>query len=187
MMYAQLGNIPFQLIMPTGIDSSQSYNYAEHQVIEGKPLLQYIGDGLETFNIQIRFHFSYCTPGLELQRLRAEAAKHQALPLLFANGTYKGRYVIDGIAVTTELTADDGSLMSVDIKLTLKEWVDSTPLETKKKQQKAKAKARKKKGKPRTKAKKAEIPQLTAASKKAGYAIKTVDGKRVAVRQGKNA
>jgi phage protein U/ElaB/YqjD/DUF883 family membrane-anchored ribosome-binding protein len=130
-MYAQLGNIPIQLIMPTGMDSSQAYNYAEHPVIEGKPLLQYIGDGLETFNIQIRFHVSYCTPGLELKRLRAEAAKHQALPLLFANGTYKGRYVITGIDVTTEITADDGSLMSVDVKTTLKEWVDTDPLGSK--------------------------------------------------------
>lgn len=186
-MYAQLGNICFLLIMPTGMDNSRTYSYAEHQVIEGKPLLQYIGDGLEAFNIQIRFHFSFCTPDVELKRLRDEAAKHQALPLLFANGSYKGRYVISDISVTTELTADDGTLMSADIKITLKEWIDSNPLETKKKKQKAKAPARKKKGKPRPKAKKKEIPQLTTASKKAGYQIKTVDGKQVAVRQGKNA
>lgn len=180
-MYAQLGSIQFQLIMPTGMDSSQTYNYAEHQVIEGKPRLQYIGDGLDLFNIQIRFHFSFCAPGAELKRLRDEAGKHLAMPLVFANGTYKGRYVIEKIDVTAEQTADDGSLMSADIKLTLKEWVDVDPLETKTKKQKAQAPARKKPGRPRPTAKKEDIPQLSDASKRAGYQL--VDKKKV-VRQG---
>jgi len=183
-MYAQLGAIRFLMIMPTAMDSSLAWNYAEHAVIEGKPLLQYTGSGLDATNIQVRFHVDYCKPGEELKRLKAEAEKHQALPLLFANGTYKGRYVIEKIDVTTETTADDGSLISADVKISLKEFADPSPLETKKKQKPKPAV--KKPGKPRPKAKKEDVPQLTPASKRAGYEIKTVEGRRIAVRQGKN-
>ena len=183
-MYAQLGAIRFKAIMPTGMDSTHSWSYAEHQVIEGKPLLQHTGSDLDQHNIQVRFHVDYCKPGEELQKLKAEADKHQALPLLFANGTYKGRHVITAIAVTTEVTADDGSLISADVKISLKEFSDPSPLETKKKQKPKPAV--KKPGKPRPKAKKEDVPQLTPASKRAGYEIKTVEGRRIAVRQGKN-
>ena len=127
-MYAQLGTIQFLLIMPIGMDSSRAYSYAEHQVIEGKPLLQYVGDGLEVYNIQCRFHFSFCSPHHEIERLKAEADKHQALPLIFKNGDIKGHYVITDLATTTEITADDGTLMSADVRITLKEWVDTDPL-----------------------------------------------------------
>lgn len=127
-MYAQLGSIPFELIMVTGLASRQTYSYAEHQVIEGKPQLQYIGDGLDETTLTIRFHVEFCSPRAELDRLRDEAAKHRALPFILANGTHKGRYVITDIDVTVEITADDGTLMSVDVRVALKEWVDADPL-----------------------------------------------------------
>ena len=43
-MFAQLGNIQFELITYfNGIKESSSYNYAQHERINQKPLLQYLG------------------------------------------------------------------------------------------------------------------------------------------------
>lgn len=180
-MFAQLGDIRFELITYfDGLDGSQVYNFAEHQVIEGKPLLQYIGDALETVSINFKFHVIYCDPATEFKRIKDMAAKHQALPFIFGNGIYKGRYVITEITDTVEVTAVDGTVIEVSAKCSLKEWVDDNPLVIKKQQKKAKAPARKKKGKSHPKAKKEDIPQLTKASRAAGYRL--VDNRTRVVR-----
>jgi putative transposase len=55
-MYAQLGNIRFDLITYfNGFDEAKSYNFAEHQRIENKPRLQYTGESLEELNIKLNF------------------------------------------------------------------------------------------------------------------------------------
>ncbi len=171
-MFAQLGDIRFELITYfDGLEGSQKYDFAEHQVIEGKPRLQYIGDALDSVTINFKFHVMYCNPAAEFKRIKETAAKHQALPFIFGNGIYKGRYVIIEIADTIETTGADGTAIVIEAKCSLKEWVEANPLETKKKAKKAKAPARKKKGKPRPKAKKADIPQLNKASLAAGYRL----------------
>ncbi|BDV42444.1 hypothetical protein GURASL_13670 [Geotalea uraniireducens] len=171
-MFAQLGDIRFELITYfDGLEGSQSFTFAEHQVIEGKPMLQYIGDALETVSITLKFHVLYCAPEAEFKRVKEMAAKHQALPFVFGNGIYKGRYVIVEITDTVEVTAVDGTVIEVSAKCSLKEWVDDSPLVLKKQQKQAKAPARLKNGKPHPKAKKVDIPQLTPASLAAGYRV----------------
>jgi len=169
-VFAQLGDIQFDLITYfEGLDGTIGYNFAEHAVIEGKPHLQFIGDGLEAVNLALRFHQGYCDPQAEFKRLKDAAAKHEALPFLFGNGLYKGRYVITEITDTVETTASDGTVISLEAKIALKEWVEDKPLEVKKQQQKAKAPARKKKK--HAKRKVEDVPQLTPASKRAGYVL----------------
>ncbi|WP_298438077.1 phage tail protein [Geobacter sp.] len=182
-MFAQLGDIRFELITYfDGLEGSQAYNFAEHQVIEGKPRLQYIGDALETVSIALKFHVAYCDPAFEYQRLREAGAIHRALPFVFGNGLYRGRYVIVEITDTVEATAADGTVIAVEAKCSLKEWVDDTPLVIRKQAKKDKAPARRKNGKRHTKAKKEEVPQLSAASRAAGFRV--VDKNRI-VRMGK--
>ena len=171
-MFAQLGDIRFDLITYfDGLEGSQQYNYAEHQVIEGKPRLQYIAENLNGIVINFKFHIMYCDPAIEFNRIKEMAGQHQALPFIFGNGIYKGRYVITEITDTVEVTAVDGTVMEISAKCTLKEWVDDNPLVIKKQQKKAKAPARKKKSKTNPNAKKENVPQLSPASRAAGFKL----------------
>lgn len=164
-MFAQLGDVRFELITYfDGLEGGQTHTYAEHQVIEGKPYLQYIGAGLDTIGINLKFHALYCTPADELNRIRDLAAAHQAVAFVFGNGIYKGRYVITEISDTVETTAMDGTVLEVSAKVSLKEWVADNPLVLKKQQQQAQAPAREKNGRKHPRAKKADIPKGTRSS-----------------------
>lgn len=170
MAFLMLGDIGFgKLVSPSGFDGKLAINYAEHQVIEGKPLLQYTGDGLGEISLSFLFHADFCKPQLIWDDLVTLATSHKAFPLSQGNGLLLGKFVIVDINRTTTYAADDGTLYAFECKLSLKEYVDPLPLETKKKEQKKKAPAKKKKKK--RPAKKKEVPELTAESKKAGYAL----------------
>lgn len=130
MIYATLGKITFELLTITGLDEKCSYQFAEHQVIEGKPLLQFIGDNLDETSLAARFHVNFCDPPVEYAALKAEADKHEALVLQFADGAVAGRRVITEIRKTIETTADNGRALSIEVKLTLREWYDPAPIVT---------------------------------------------------------
>jgi phage protein U len=127
-MYAQLGNIQFELLPIESFDERYSYNYAEHQVIEGKPLLQFVGDNLDEANISVRFHFAFCDPEAQFALLKEEADRHEALPFSFTSGKYLGYYIISEISKTTVVTADNGYALCIEARLQLKEWSDPDPM-----------------------------------------------------------
>lgn len=127
-MYAQLGNVQFELLPIEALDETFAWAYAEHQVIEGKPRLQFIAFNLDELSISVRWHFTFCDPEKEFATLKAEADLHQALPFIFANGKNLGRYVIYEIAKTLLSTADNGRPLCIEAKLKLKEFVDDNPL-----------------------------------------------------------
>jgi len=162
-MFAQLGDIQFNLIPYfESLDTSKTFDYAEHKVIEGKPRLQFVGDGLDCHTIDIVLHSQYCSPDAEYKKLADAASGHQALAFVFGNGSYKGRYVITELSASTRQTDPIGNIISLGARLSLKEWVEAQPLESKKQQQKANAKGLKKKG---------ATPKPTA---KTGYTTQTV-------------
>ena len=73
-MFAQLGEIQFELITYfSGLKASSSYNYAQHERINRKPLLQFLGENLKTIDIKLNFHATFCTPSEELEKLKVVA------------------------------------------------------------------------------------------------------------------
>ena len=83
-MFAQLGNIQFDLITYfDGLSSTSTYNFVQHERINNKPILQYLGENLEEMNIKLNFHSNFCTPKTEIKKLK-EAAK-QVLNTLIMN------------------------------------------------------------------------------------------------------
>jgi phage protein U len=173
MPFLMLGDIGFaKLVSPTGFDTKLAISYAEHSVIEGKPLLQYTGDGLLETSLAFLFHADFCKPQQVWNDLVTLATRHKAFQLSQGNGLLLGRFVIADLTRTTTYAAADGTLYAFECKLSLKEYVDPQPLETKKKEKKKVAPAQKKPGKkPKKPAKKKIVPELTAESKKAGYAL----------------
>jgi len=146
-MFLTLGDIGFgQLTSPTGFESKRPVSYAELQVIEGKPLLQYTGDGLEAITLRFQFHADFCDPQAVWDELTRRLTSHQALSLFQGNGLLLGRFVISDLARTTTVAAADGTLTGFECTVELLEYVDPQPLETQKAAQQAAAPARKQPG-----------------------------------------
>jgi hypothetical protein len=74
-------------------------------------------------------HASFTDPGAELAVLRSTAAAHQALPLVFGNGGFRGFYVIDSIAVRSQQSSSTGTPIAIGVTLSLKEWVAGSAAE----------------------------------------------------------
>lgn len=143
-MFAKLGDITFNLITYLdGLDDSVKFTFAEHQTIESKPKLQFIGDELEELNIRLNFHSMFCTPEYEIKRLKDTAKKHEGLPFILGNGKYVGRYVILEISSTTQQSDRFGNIISIESEIKLKEWNESSLKVIKKTQTTKKKQAKK--------------------------------------------
>ena len=176
-----MGHIGFVGIAgPTSFELEKKIDFAEHQVTEGKPLLQYMGPVLDGIALTFMFHREYTDPQVAWDKILDLFNQHSSFPLSMGNGQLVGTFVLSGLSRSATVTAEDGTLVAIECRVTLKEYADPEPLKTKKIAKKKKAKAVKKPGKRKPNSKKAEVPKLDAASKAAGY--KLVDGKTV-VRQ----
>src|SRR5258707_15051972 len=99
-MFAALGEILSEVVgSPERLESVRDYDFAEHRVVEGRPRLQWVGNGLERLKIELMMHSSFSNPAAQLALLRATAAAHRALPLVFGNGGFRGFFVIDSLFV----------------------------------------------------------------------------------------
>jgi len=127
-MFAQLGDIQFELITYfNGIEETVSYNYAEHERINNKPVLQFMGLNLQEQNIKLNFHNSFCIPEDEIKKLKAVANKAEPLKFIKGNGEYVGVFVVSEIVSTTEQTSKEGDLISVQVDLKLREYTGKIP------------------------------------------------------------
>ena len=123
-MFAALGEIQFEVVgSPEAYESAGTYDFAEQKVIESKPLLQWVGDDLERLKFELMWHASFTKPAAQLALLRAMAAEHLALPLVFGNGGFRGFFVIESINVKSQQLSAGGAPIAIRVALALKEWV----------------------------------------------------------------
>ncbi len=123
-MFAVLGDIQFEVVgSPEEYESAGSYDFAEQKVLESKPALQWVGDDLERLKFELTWHASFTNPAEQLARLRATAAQHLALPLVFGNGGFRGFFVIESINVKSQQLSASGSPIAIRVALALKEWI----------------------------------------------------------------
>ena len=127
-MFAQLGEIKFDLITYfNGIEETNSYNYAEHPRINQKPMLQFLGENLQEQSIKLNFHTNFCTPELEIKKLKEAAKKATPLKFIKGNGEYIGVFVITEISSVTEQASKQGYINSIQIDLKLREYTGKIP------------------------------------------------------------
>ena len=131
-MFAILGDIEFEVVgSPEGYESADGYDFPEQRVIESKPRLQWVGDELARLNFEMMWHASLTNPLEQLALLRATAAQHLALPLVFGDGEFRGFFVIESIKVKSQQLSASGVPIAIRVALALKEWIpDSQSLAT---------------------------------------------------------
>ena len=123
-MFALLGDIQFDLITYfDGMDAQFGADFAEHPLIEGKPRLQWVGDRLDEFRIDLSFHAWFCDPEAELVRLRKALQAHMAMSFVLGNGDYKGWFVLTDVQAMSRQTDQYGTLTCLEATITLREYV----------------------------------------------------------------
>jgi phage protein U len=123
-MFALLGEIFFAVLTsPEGFRSSSEYRYAQHDVVEAPPRLQWLSNDLQKISLDLGFHLAFTNPSAQMAALRAAAEDHQARALVFGNGVFRGYFVIESIEETHQQLADDGSYIAIAARLELREWV----------------------------------------------------------------
>ena len=123
-MFAVLGDIEFEVVgSPESYESADGYDFPEQRVIESKPRLQWVGDELERLNFELMWHASFTNPAAQLALLRATAATHLALPLVFGDGGFRGFFVIESIKVKSQQLSAGGAPIAIRVALALKEWI----------------------------------------------------------------
>ncbi len=122
-MFAVLGEIQFEVVgSPEAYESAGAYDFAEQKVVESKPRLQWVGDDLERLKFELMWHASFTNPAAQLALLRATAAEHLALPLVFGDGGFRGFFVIESINVKSQQLSAGGAPIAIRVALALKEW-----------------------------------------------------------------
>jgi len=123
-LFAALGEIQFEVVgSPEAYESAGAYDFAEQRVVESKPQLQWVGDDLERLKFELTWHATFTNPAVQLARLRATAAEHLALPLVFGNGGFRGLFVIESINVKSQQLSAGGAPIAIRVALALKEWI----------------------------------------------------------------
>ena len=127
-MFALLGEIAFEAVpYVDGLEHQRRFEYAAHELIEGKPRLQWIGEGLAELRIDLSFHAAFCKPAEEMTRLREAAARHEAMALVYGSGTHEGMFVLTEIQSTSTQTDPEGRVIAMTARISLKEWVEDAP------------------------------------------------------------
>ncbi len=122
-MFAIFGEIVFDVLdSPAGYESRRDFWYAEQRVLQARPRLQWIADGLAEIELEVRLHSSFTNPDLQLLALEAAAADHLARPLVFGNGNFRGFYILVSLAFAARQMSAVGDLIAATARLGLREW-----------------------------------------------------------------
>ena len=145
-MFAQLGDIKFEVITYfNGLQERSSYNYAQHDRINNKPVLQFLGKNLQEQDLKLNFHRTFCTPEDEIKKLKTVADKATPLKFIKGNGEYIGVFVIEEIQSSTEQASSEGDLISIQVDIRIKEYTGKIPQKPKQNKKGLKKKNTKKK------------------------------------------
>ncbi|NTU68924.1 MAG: phage tail protein [Chlorobiaceae bacterium] len=178
MLYMLLGGIGYaRLTSPSVHEIEKKADYAEHQVTEGKPLLQHMGPALDELSFSFLFHEDFIDPQYAWEQLVDMLDSRSAFPVSMGNGELLGMFVLVTLSKASTVMSENGTMKACECQVSLKEWVDPAPLETRKAEKKGEAGAVSKPGTKKPKSKKATVPKV---SKKGDY--KSVDKKTI-VRQ----
>jgi len=122
-MFAILGEIEFTVAGGiSGMERRGSADWAEHTRIQGKPLLEWIGEGLDECNLTIELHPVLGDPEARLRALHLAKKKHEPLALVMGSGEYLGPYVIVDLNNVIRRATAVGQIRSASVQVSLKEY-----------------------------------------------------------------
>jgi phage protein U len=128
-MYAQLGNIRFEGLKGfSNFSHERGVNYAQHELINGKPRLQAVGDNLDSISFGMYLHSEFTNPEADIDSLRTAMQNREILPLILGNGRVLGFFVIPNFSQVNSFTDPLGNLIEVTLSVDLLESFSDNPL-----------------------------------------------------------
>ncbi len=120
MIWTMLGRIPVELTdFVESWDESQSVSYVQIARIENKPLLQRMGDDLTTHKLTVRLNAATGSVDDKIAAFEKLKNDGKAFSFILANGKHIGDFILDKIDKSITSTEADGTLIAVDLMLSL--------------------------------------------------------------------
>lgn len=132
-MYAMLGDVRFEpLTSFTSLEAEHSANFAKHDVLQGRPRLQAMGNDLTTMRFSLKLHWKLGNPDTAYQGLLDAKEGQQAQALVYGSGRFVGWFVISRLTERTLIQDGEGrtAAREVDIELTEFSGDPNNPLPT---------------------------------------------------------
>ncbi|WMI72137.1 phage tail protein [Aminobacterium sp. MB27-C1] len=132
-MIGSLGPVVFQVSTESvktinDLERGCEARFSEHTVAQGKPLLEFLGPGLDSVSFSMRFDLSWgMNPRIEIETLRA-VRDNGVAQLLIIGGIPLGLFVITGITESWKTINPAGVLTVATVAISLKEYVKNAGL-----------------------------------------------------------
>lgn len=121
-VWGLLGDIEFQMAdAPDAFDHKHSIDLPEHDLIEGRPAVQYTGENLQTLKLDFTFHSDWCDPDERVKQLWFIMLQHKPQRLVLGKGTFKERWLISQISSKLTRTDHLGRTVTIACTIDLKE------------------------------------------------------------------
>lgn len=125
-MIGTLGSMVFQtssekVLTFRDLSRGGSPRYEEHEVINNKPVLEFVAPGLDTFSFNIRLDILHgVIPDKEIDKMRQAMEGGQILPFV-VGGKYLGDWVITSMTENMRYFDNKGGLLVAEVSISLKE------------------------------------------------------------------
>lgn len=135
MSWGSIGDFQFEpLGGPTDFSAVFGVEYAEQARVGRKPVLQAVGDKLDTITLQVRFHPTInADPQASVAALVKALRDRQVMGLVLGtsadSGIFAGEFVLTDINQQVQEFWPNGLLKWVEVSLSLKEWVEDDELQ----------------------------------------------------------
>ena len=122
-MFLILGTYKFEGVkLPQSWGISYETEYGQIPIINAKPIVQRVGEKLQTIEIGIFLSADFCKPQDEIDGLNASRKAGEVMSLIDGTGRNYGKYVITALSVTNVTNFDNGYPIAISASLSLLEY-----------------------------------------------------------------
>jgi len=123
-MFAQLGDVAFELLGSfASLEETHAAQFAQHDVLAGRPRLQAMGNALTELRFSLKLHWKLGDVDAAYHGLIAAKEAQQAVSLVYGTGRFVGWFVIERLTARTLQMDKNGRTAAREIDVELKEFV----------------------------------------------------------------
>lgn len=127
--FCTIGDLALQLNeAPSTWREKTGFEYAEHQVLEGKPKLQALGGKLDELQLEFTLHAGQADIGFITNRLGEMRDGAEVVAVTMGDGEYLGEFVITECTFDRGAAFDNGTSLTASLSVTLREYVAAAVL-----------------------------------------------------------
>lgn len=130
-IFAKLGDIQLEVLnFASSLTETHKAKYAEIALLGAKPTLQYLGQELITQKWQAQLSAMFCDVEATLEKLKKILHSGEAHAFSFADGTGRGDFILEDLDINRKQMFN-GVTTLAEISFSIKEYVETDPLQAK--------------------------------------------------------